>query len=158
MVISSNKVAHCGVLLWRQLDFVPMLSHKLAARQASNFATTEIPTVFAWEHVPKWIRGCWTQEQKVWDSSSSTDHLAEVSDKLWFPHCLGPLNRNGYLVYRSKAGSIVLGCIGTHLAGEGKVCWTCPVMDAWTVNDYLYLLPLLYFMYIVFLIPLAQWH
>ena len=40
----------------------------------------------------------------------------EVSGKLRIPHCLGPPSRNGYLVHRSKVGSIVAGCIGTHLA------------------------------------------
>ena len=44
----------------------------------------------------------------------------EVSGKLRIPHCLGPPIRNGYLVHRSKVGSIVAGCIGAHLA-RGKV-------------------------------------
>ena len=44
----------------------------------------------------------------------------EVSGKLCIPHCLGPPSRNGYLVHRSKVGSIVAGCIGAHLA-RGKV-------------------------------------
>ena len=42
------------------------------------------------------------------------------SGKLCIPHCLGPPSRNGYLVHRSKVGSIVAGCIGAHLA-RGKV-------------------------------------
>ena len=41
-----------------------------------------------------------------------------MSGKLRIPHCLGPLSRNGYLVHRSKVGSIVAGCIGAHLARE----------------------------------------
>ena len=44
----------------------------------------------------------------------------EVSGKLCIPHCLGPSSHNGYLVHRSKVGSKVAGCIGTHLA-RGKV-------------------------------------
>ena len=40
--------------------------------------------------------------------------------KLRIPHCLGPPSCNGFLVHRSKVGSIVAGCIGTHLA-RGKV-------------------------------------
>ena len=44
----------------------------------------------------------------------------EVSSKLRIPHCLGPSSRNGYLVHRSKFGSIVAGCICAHLA-RGKV-------------------------------------
>ena len=44
----------------------------------------------------------------------------EVSGKLCIPHCLGPPSHNGYLVHRSKVGSIVAGCIGAHLA-RGKV-------------------------------------
>ena len=44
----------------------------------------------------------------------------EMLGKLRIPHCLGPPSRNGYLVHRSKVGSIVAGCIGAHLA-RGKV-------------------------------------
>ena len=44
----------------------------------------------------------------------------EVSGKLCITHCLVPPSGNGYLVYRSKVGSIVAGCIGAHLA-RGKV-------------------------------------
>ena len=45
----------------------------------------------------------------------------EVLGKLRIPHCLGPPSRNGYLVHRSKVGSIVAGCIGAHLArGKAK--------------------------------------
>ena len=44
----------------------------------------------------------------------------EVSGKLRIPHCLGPPSHNGYLVHRSKVGSIAAGCIGTQLA-RGKV-------------------------------------
>ena len=40
----------------------------------------------------------------------------KVSGKLPIPHYLGPQSRNGYLVHRSKSGSIVAGCIGAHLA------------------------------------------
>ena len=56
----------------------------------------------------------------------------EVSDKLHIPHCLGPPSHNGYMVHRSKVGSIVAGCIGAHLARgeEGKVGWTCVVMES----------------------------
>ena len=54
----------------------------------------------------------------------------EVSGKLCIPHCCGPPSCNGYLVHRSKVGSIVAGCIGPHLA-MGKVeCWTCIVMES----------------------------
>ena len=41
---------------------------------------------------------------------------AEMWVKLHISHCLGPLSRNGYLVHKSKVGSIVAGCIGAHLA------------------------------------------
>ena len=40
----------------------------------------------------------------------------EVLGKLRIPHCLGPPSRNGYLMHRSKVGSIVAGCIDAHLA------------------------------------------
>ena len=53
----------------------------------------------------------------------------EVVGKLRIPHCLGPPSCNGYLVHRSKVGSIVVFCIGAHLA-RGKVCWTCVVMES----------------------------
>ena len=46
----------------------------------------------------------------------------EVLGKLHIPHCLGPPSRNGYLVHRSKVGSISAGCNGAHLA-RGKVKW-----------------------------------
>ena len=36
------------------------------------------------------------------------------------PHCLSPPSCNGYLVHRSKVGSIVAGCNGAHLT-RGKV-------------------------------------
>ena len=38
------------------------------------------------------------------------------------PHCLGPPSRSGYLVHRSKVGSIGAGCIGTQLVGEKAKC------------------------------------
>ena len=41
----------------------------------------------------------------------------EVSGKLRIPHCLGPPSRNGYLVHRSKVGSIVAGCRRRPLPG-----------------------------------------
>ena len=44
----------------------------------------------------------------------------EVLGELRIPHCLSPPSHNGYLVYRSKVGSIVAGCIGAHLV-RGKV-------------------------------------
>ena len=40
-----------------------------------------------------------------------------MSGKLRIPHCFGLSSRNGYLVHRSKVGSIVAGCIGAR----GKV-------------------------------------
>ena len=42
----------------------------------------------------------------------------EVSDKLCIPQCLRPPSHYGYLVHRSKVGSIVAGCIGATLPGE----------------------------------------
>ena len=44
----------------------------------------------------------------------------EVSGKLRILHCLGPPNRNGYLVLRYKVGSIVAGCCALT-AGRGKI-------------------------------------
>ena len=44
----------------------------------------------------------------------------EVLGKLCIQHRLGPPTCNGYLVHRSKVGSIVAGCIGAYLA-RGKV-------------------------------------
>ena len=44
---------------------------------------------------------------------------AEVSGKIRIPHCLGPPTHNGYLVHRSKFGSIVAGCYAP-LPGEVK--------------------------------------
>ena len=64
----------------------------------------------------------------------------EVSGKLRILHCLSPPSHNGYLVHRSKVGSIVAGCIGAHVA-RGKVksvehalSWS---LDS--INNYLYL-------------------
>ena len=45
---------------------------------------------------------------------------AQVSSKLRIPHCLSPASCNGYVVPRSKVGSIVAGSIGARLAW-GKV-------------------------------------
>ena len=39
----------------------------------------------------------------------------EVLGKLHIPHCFSPPSRTGNLVHRPKAGSIVAGCIGSHL-------------------------------------------
>ena len=50
----------------------------------------------------------------------------EVSGKHCIPHCLGPPSHNGYLVHRSKVGSIVAGCCGPTARG-GKVWRTCVV-------------------------------
>ena len=50
----------------------------------------------------------------------------DVSGKLCTSHCLGPTSSNGYLVYRSKVGSIVAGCCAPTARG-GKVCRTCVV-------------------------------
>ena len=61
----------------------------------------------------QWI-GCWTQDQKVWGLIPN----AEVLGRLRIPHFLGPPSHNGYLVHRSKVGSIAAGCIGAHLASE----------------------------------------
>ena len=49
----------------------------------------------------------------------------EVSGKLRITHCLGPPSHNGYLVmvHRYKVGSIVAGCIGTHLPRGFKVAY-----------------------------------
>ena len=44
----------------------------------------------------------------------------EVLGKLRIPHCLSPPSRNGYLVHKSKVGTIAAGCIGAHLT-RGKV-------------------------------------
>ena len=63
----------------------------------------------------------------------------EVSGKLRIPHCLGPPSRNGYLVHRSKVGSIVAGWIGAHLA-RGKVKSVEHALSwSLTLNNYLYL-------------------
>ena len=71
-----------------------------------------------WEHVAQWI-GRWTQDQKVWGRFPGVAMCRSVG-KLHIPHCLSPPRLNGYLVHRSKVGSIVAGCIGAHLA-RGKV-------------------------------------
>ena len=44
----------------------------------------------------------------------------EVLGKLRIPHCLSSPSRNGYLVHRSKVGSIVAGCSAPVAIG-GKV-------------------------------------
>ena len=44
----------------------------------------------------------------------------EVSGKLRIPHCLGPPSHDGYLVHRSRVGSIVAGCCAPTAWG-GKV-------------------------------------
>ena len=65
---------------------------------------TYTPT-YKWKHVPKWIG------QIGWIGfDSQCQPCVEVSGKLRIPHCLDPPNSSGYLVLRSKAGSIVAGC------------------------------------------------
>ena len=63
----------------------------------------------------------------------------EVLGKLHISHCLGPPSRNGYLVHRSKVGSIVAVCCAPT-ATAGKVGRT--YVDTWIsglVNMYRYL-------------------
>ena len=65
----------------------------------------------------------------------------EVPGKLHIPHYIGPPSRNGYLVHKSKAGSIVAGCIGADCA-RGKVK-SVELALSWSLDDlYLYLLTL----------------
>ena len=69
-------------------------------------------------HVAKWIRvGLKVRRSGVY---SQCWPCVEMPGKLQIPHCLGPPSHNGYLVHRSKVGSIVAGCTGSHLA-RGKV-------------------------------------
>ena len=66
----------------------------------------------------------------------------EMSGKLRIPHCLGPTSRNGYLVYRSKAGSIVAGCCAPTARGgtlKRSLKNMCSHMDIRTLNRYLYI-------------------
>ena len=63
-----------------------------------------------------WMGACGPPDRAL-DSRSEG---VEVSGNLCIPHCLGPPSRNGYLVERSKVGSIIACCIGAHLA-MGKV-------------------------------------
>ena len=60
-----------------------------------------------------------------------------VSGKPCIPQCLGPPSCNGYLVHRSKVGSIVAGCIGAHLA-RGKVKSVEHALS-WSLDNHLYL-------------------
>ena len=53
-------------------------------------------------------------------SDSQCWPCVEVLGKLRIPHCLGPTSHNGYLVHRSKVGSIVAGCCAPTARG-GKV-------------------------------------
>ena len=64
-----------------------------------------------------------------------------MSGELSIPYCLGPPSRNGYLVHRSKVGSIVAGCIGTHPA-RGKVKCVEHVLS-WSLDSKQLPLPLL---------------
>ena len=66
----------------------------------------------------------------------------EVLGKLRIPHCFGPPSRNGYLVHRSKVGSIVAGCIGAQLA-RGKVKSVEHALS-WSLNSKQLPLPLHY--------------
>ena len=69
------------------------------------------------------------------------------------PHCLGPPSRNGYLVHRSKVGSIVASCIDAYLAvGKSKVYWTCIVMESATL-----LQQIIDFSFFVTLLPHADY-
>ena len=69
----------------------------------------------------------------------------EVLGKLHISHYLSPLSRNGYLVYKSNVGSIVAGCIASHLT-RGKVQSVEHALP-WSLdsNNYLHLLPLSYY-------------
>ena len=69
----------------------------------------------------------------------------EVSGKLCIPYCLCPPSGIGYLVHRSKVGSIVAGCIGAHLA-RGKVKSVHSVENAlsWSLDSNQLPLPLTY--------------
>ena len=64
----------------------------------------------------------------------------EVSGKLRIPHCFSPPSRNGYLVHRSKVGSMAAGCTGAHLA-RGKVKFVEHALS-WSLNSKQLPLPL----------------
>ena len=49
----------------------------------------------------------------------SAGHVVEVLGKLCIPHCLGLPSHNGYMVHRSKVGSIVVEyCVPTARGGK----------------------------------------
>ena len=56
-----------------------------------------------------------TRSEGLWFDSHCWS-CVEVSGKLCTLHCLGSPSHNGYLMHRSKDGSIVAGCIGYHIA------------------------------------------
>ena len=64
----------------------------------------------------------------------------EVLGKLRIRHCLVPPSRNGYLVHRSKVGSIVAGCIGANLS-RGKIKFVEHVLS-WSLDSNQLPLPL----------------
>ena len=69
-------------------------------------------------HKAKW-KGHWTRSEGL-GFDFQCWLCVQVSGKLRILHSLGPNSYNGYLVHRSEVGSIVAGCIGTHLT-RGKV-------------------------------------
>ena len=94
--------------------------------------------LFNWEHVAHWI-GCWLKIRR-----SAVQFPVLVMCKKYrancIPHCFGPPSCNGYLVHRSKVGSIVAGCIGAHLE-RGKVKSVEHVLS-WSLGSKELLLPL----------------
>ena len=67
-----------------------------------------------------WLSWALVSKSKGLGFDSQCWSCVEVSDKLRIPHFLGPPSCNGYMVHRSKVGSIVAGCIGANLT-RGKV-------------------------------------
>ena len=62
----------------------------------------------------KWT-GHWAQDQKVWDSILSAGQVQRCRVKLHIPHCLSSLSHNGYLMHRSKVGSIAAWPVRGHV-------------------------------------------
>ena len=84
-----------------------------------------------WKRSAKWKQGIGLEIKRSGVQSQCWSYI-EVLGKLCVPHCLGPPSFDGYLVHKSEVGSILAGCIGTHLArGKGmKTMCSCGCLDS----------------------------
>ena len=114
---SFNVLSHCVTHNFQ-------CSTPLCHLQVSMFyATVSLTSFNVLRHCVTYMRACGQVDRALESRSEGLGFdsqcwpCVEVSAKLCIPHCLGPPSRNGYLVHRSKVGSIVAGCRRRPLPG-----------------------------------------